>query len=74
MPLYRQKGSSCWWISLHHPDHPRIRRSAQTDDRQEAQRIHDELKAELWKLPAIKGRTWGAGGSPVGLTARPQPV
>lgn len=59
MPLYRQKGSSCWWISLHHPDHPRIRRSAQTDDRQEAQRIHDELKAELWKLPAIKGRTWG---------------
>lgn len=61
MPLYKQKNSDIWWISLNHPDHPRLRRSSGTTDRKEAQRIHDELKAELWKVaPISHGKTWGS--------------
>ena len=60
MSLYKQAGSSIWWVSLSHPDHPRIRRSTGTADRKEAQRIHDELKAELWRVaPISHSRTWG---------------
>lgn len=59
MPLYKQKGSTIWWVSLSHPDLARVRRSTGTDDRAEAQRLHDEWKAQLHRQPRIKGRTWG---------------
>lgn len=60
MPLYKQKGSSVWWVSLSHPDHPRLRRSTGTTDRKEAQRIEDELRAELWAVaPISHSKTWG---------------
>jgi integrase len=59
MPLYKQPGSDMWWVSISHPDHPRVRRSTGTTDRKEAQRIHDELKAQLWAQAPLKGRTWG---------------
>lgn len=59
MPLYKQKGSNVWWISLSHPDHPRVRRSSGTTDRKEAQRFEDQLRAELWSTAPVTGRTWG---------------
>lgn len=62
MSLYQRKDSEVWWVNISHPNHPRFRRSTGTTDRTEAQRTHDELKAELWKLaPAasLPGNTWG---------------
>lgn len=59
MSLYKPKGSDNWWVSLSHPDSPRVRRTTGTADEKEAQRIHDEWKAQLWRQPAIKGKSWG---------------
>lgn len=59
MSLYKQPGSDFWWINLSHAG-VRVRRSSGTTDRTEAQRIHDEAKAELWQVtPKLKGKTWG---------------
>lgn len=60
MPLYRQPDSEVWYASINVPGHPRLRRSTGETDRVKAQRVHDEIKAGLWKVdPALKGRTWG---------------
>lgn len=58
MSLEKRPGSPYWQIVIHHQGE-RIRRSAGTADRQEAQRRHDEIKAELWAT-ARHGvaRTW----------------
>lgn len=59
MSLYKQLGSEVWWINLSH-NGQRVRRSSGEVDRAEAQRRHDELKAELWQTtPKLQGRTWG---------------
>lgn len=59
MSLYKQPGSEVWWINLSHGGE-RIRRTSGETDRAEAQRKHDELKAELWRTaPLLRGRTWG---------------
>lgn len=47
MSLEKRPGSPFWQIVIHHQG-ARVRRSAGTADRAEAQRLHDELKAELW--------------------------
>lgn len=59
MPIYQRKDSEVWWIDVVVPGHPRVRRSAGTLDRTEAQRIHDEIKAALWKQPKQTGYNWG---------------
>ena len=60
MSLYKRKNSEIWWVSVSVPGHPKLRRSTGELDRFAAQRIHDELKASLWKIdPALKGKTWG---------------
>ncbi len=59
MPLY-QRGKT-WWIYLTHPiTHERIRESARTTDQTEAQRYHDQRRAELWNETgaAPRERTW----------------
>lgn len=61
MSLYQRKDSPVWWINISHPNHPRLRESTFTTDRAEAQRIHDEKRAELWKIAPVaklKGNTW----------------
>ena len=60
MSIYKPKGIDVWYVNISHPNHPRVRRSTGTNDRQEALRIHDEIKADLWKRPVLKGHTWGA--------------
>ena len=46
MPI-RKRGET-WWIDIQHNGR-RIRKSADTPVRAEAQRMHDEIRAELWK-------------------------
>lgn len=59
MSLYQQTPNGPWWVNIHH-NGERVRRSTETYDQREAQRIHDEIKAELWKVtPKLKGKTWG---------------
>lgn len=61
MSLYKPEDSPFWYINISRPGFRRVRESTGATDRQEAQRIHDERKAELWKLKApLRGRTWGA--------------
>lgn len=61
MSLYKRPNSNVWWTNISHPEHPRVRRSTGTTDRVEAQRIHDEIKAELWRTPVTpKTITWGS--------------
>jgi integrase len=37
-----------WWVDIRHKNQ-RIRKTTGTSDRAEAQRVHDELKAALWR-------------------------
>lgn len=59
MSLYKRPDSEIWWISISIPNAPRLRESAGTTDRQEAQRYHDKRKAEAWNQPRLTGHTWG---------------
>ncbi len=59
MSLYKQPNSPYYWADIQVYGHPRVRRSTGTNDRVEAQRIHDEIKASLWSQPKLKGHTWG---------------
>jgi integrase len=55
------KRGNRWWVSFTAPNGERIRRSAGTTDKQQAQEYHDRLKAELWrvhKLGEKPRRTW----------------
>lgn len=59
MPIY-QRGET-WWIDFTAPDGSRVRRSAGTKSKKEAQELHDSLKAESWRtknLGAKPTRTW----------------
>lgn len=59
MSVVKRPGSALWWADIFH-NGERVRQSLGTEDRQEAQRLHDELKARLWKTsPQLKGKTWG---------------
>lgn len=61
MSIYKQDSSPYWYINISRPGFPRIRESTGTADRQEAQRIHDQKKADLWKLKGpLTGQTWGS--------------
>jgi integrase len=58
--LYKQPGSDAWYVDIKVPGVPRVRRSTRTNDRVAAQKIRDQLKAELWNArPApINGPSW----------------
>lgn len=49
MPIYKQKGSECWYVDIKTPSGPRIRRSTGTTDERQAQEYHDKLKYEAWR-------------------------
>jgi len=56
-----RKRGAVWWIDFTAPSGERIRRSAETGDKVEAQEYHDRLKAEAWrqrKLEEAPRRTW----------------
>lgn len=54
MPIY-QRGKS-WYIDVTTPSGKRIRCSARTTDRQQAQELHDRLKAESWREDKLGDR------------------
>ncbi len=45
MALYKRDG--IWWTDIYHQG-KRIRKSTETEIRQDAQRFHDQLKLDLW--------------------------
>ncbi|SDY77211.1 Site-specific recombinase XerD [Nitrosomonas sp. Nm33] len=55
------KRGKTWWISFTTPSGERVRRSAATEDRIQAQELHDKLKAESWRVAKLgekPKRTW----------------
>lgn len=55
------KRGKTWWISFTTPSGERIRRSAETADKTQAQELHDKLKAESWRIAKLGDkprRTW----------------
>ena len=62
MSLYKQANSPYWFIDLSPPNGgPRIRRSTGTENKREAQELHDKIKHELWrqvKLGDVPKYTW----------------
>ena len=59
MSLFKRKKG--WWIDFTTPSGERVRCSARTDDRAQAQEFHDRLKADAWracKLGEKVQRTW----------------
>lgn len=55
------KRGNTWWVSFTAPNGQRIRCSAETEDRKQAQEYHDRLKVEKWrvhKLGEKPRRTW----------------
>ena len=56
MSLIKRKKSSVWWIDFVAPNGERVRRSTQTDDRREAQELHDKLKSEVWRVQRLGDR------------------
>ena len=59
MALYKR--GNTWWIDFTTPRGERIRTSAQTSDRTQAQQFHDTLKAEAWRVDKLGQRpshTW----------------
>ena len=55
------KRGKTWWICFTTPSGERVRRSAATEDRAQAQELHDKLKAESWRIAKLGDkpkRTW----------------
>ena len=55
------KRGKTWWISFTTPSGERVRRSAATEDKAQAQELHDKLKAESWRIAKLgekPRRTW----------------
>lgn len=60
MPIFKR--GKKWWVDVSSPDGERIRRSAGTEEKAEAQEYHDKLKHELWlvaRLGKVKERKFG---------------
>jgi len=55
------KRGNTWWIHFTTPDGERVRQSARTTDKNAAQELHDQLKAEAWRVAQLGERrhyTW----------------
>lgn len=51
-----RKRGSVWWIDFTSPTGERVRRSAETGNKAEAQELHDKLKAEIWRVDKLGER------------------
>jgi integrase len=50
------KRGSVWWIDFASPSGERLRRSAATGNKAQAQELHDKLKGEVWRLQKLGDR------------------
>ena len=48
-----RKRGSVWWIDIATPSGERVRRSTETENKAQAQELHDQLKSELWRLQKL---------------------
>ena len=51
-----RKRGSVWWIDFVSPNGERIRRTAETGNKAQAQELHDKLKSEIWRLQQLGDR------------------
>ena len=51
MPLYKR--GNAYWFTFTTPAGERIRRSAGTTDKTQAQELHDKLNAESWRTQRL---------------------
>ena len=58
MSLYKKPDSEVWWASISLGGE-RIRFSTGEYDRRQAQKVHDQRKAQQHSAPVLKGKTWG---------------
>lgn len=59
MSIYKRKET--WWIQYTAPNGERVQQSAGTKIKQEAQELHDQLKAEAWRVSRLGAKpryTW----------------
>lgn len=59
MSIYKRKET--WWIQFTAPDGRRVQQTAGTQIKQEAQELHDQLKAEAWRVKNLGDKprhTW----------------
>jgi integrase len=59
------KRGKVWWIDFTTPAGERIRRSAETSDKFQAQEFHDKLKADAWRVNKLGEKpkyTWDEAG------------
>ena len=69
-----RKRGSVWWIDIAAPSGERVRRSAETGNKAQAQELHDKLRSELWRLQKLGDRLrriW-QDAAPAGLRSRDQ--
>ena len=53
MPIYQRGKNKTWWIDFTDSNGERIRKSSGTKVKQEAQELHDKLKAESWRVVVL---------------------
>lgn len=59
MPIYKR--GKTYWLDIAQPNGQRLRQSARTGNRRDAQQLHDQIKANLWRQDALGERpaaTW----------------
>lgn len=59
------KRGKTWWIDFTSPAGERIRRTAETSDKAQAQEFHDKLKADAWRVHKLGDKpkyTWDEAG------------
>ena len=53
MAIYKQEKSGNWYIDFIDPNGKRVRQSAGTENKQQAQELHDRLKVEAWRVKNV---------------------
>jgi integrase len=59
------KRGKTWWIDFTSPSGERIRRTAETSDKTQAQELHDKLKSDAWRVHKLGEKpkyTWDQAG------------
>lgn len=51
MPIYKR--GKTYWLDIAQPNGRRLRQSARTGNRRDAQQLHDQIKAALWRQTAL---------------------
>lgn len=51
-----RKRGTVWWIDFVSPNGERVRRSSGTENKAQAQELHDKLKAEVWRIDKLGQR------------------